>query len=341
MLEKCFNERSSGFLFQDYTECKFYQSQHGGSIHSVQKIEDVSTVLQQSSLGLDDGLEEVGPSVEVKFEHRGSPYFVLVLKAESQVRNGFRYVKELLLQGHNFKLMRAYDQLTEAHSKIFSVKTDCFTIEPECEAKAREILNFDAGFGTWRVSKTSDIIFPFENLRQEELEDMEFNHLETKELPVTNEWDASGMCDHFAEHKRVMVRAEFAGCGKSYACKAMEQRGHKVLFVCPTNKLAQNNKENGVTLNTFFAVGMTDDMTERMSKFDDSPYDVIVFDEIYFANVQMLAKIKRYCESNPNKIILATGDTNQLETVDLVSNQLDYETYMDHCFNTIFPTTSC
>jgi hypothetical protein len=119
----------------------------------------------------------------------------------------------------------------------------------------------------------------------------------------------------------------------------MEQRGHKVLFVCPTNKLAQNNKENGVTLNTFFAVGMTDDMTERMSKFDDSPYDVIVFDEIYFANVQMLAKIKRYCESNPSKIILATGDTNQLETVDIVSNQLDYETYMDHCINTIFPNS--
>ena len=124
------------------------------------------------------------------------------------------------------------------------------------------------------------------------------------------------MCDHFEQEKRVMVRAEFAGCGKSFACKAMEARGHKVLFVCPTNKLAQNNLENGVTLNTFFAVGMTDDATQRMSKFDDSAYDVIVFDEIYFANVQMLAKIKRYTENNPNKIILATGDTDQLETID-------------------------
>jgi hypothetical protein len=47
----------------------------------------------------------------------------------------------------------------------------------------------------------------------------------------------------------------------------------------------------------------------------------------------MLAKIKRY----PSKIILATGDTNQLETIDLVSNQIDYETYTDHCINTIFP----
>ncbi len=53
----------------------------------------------------------------------------------------------------------------------------------------------------------------------------------------------------------------------------------------------------------------------------------------------MLAKIKRYSESNPNKIMLATGDTNQLETIDLVSNQIDSEIYTDHCFNTIFPNS--
>ncbi len=77
-------------------------------------------------------------------------------------------------------------------------------------------------------------------------------------------------------------------------------------------------------------------MTQRMAKFDDSCYDVIVFDEVYFANIIMLATIKRYSEKNPNKIMLATGDTNQLETIDLPSNQIDYETYTDHCINTIF-----
>ena len=52
----------------------------------------------------------------------------------------------------------------------------------------------------------------------------------------------------------------------------------------------------------------------------------------------MLTKIKRYAENNPTKIILATGDTNQLETIDLVSNQIHYDVYTDHCVNTIFPT---
>ena len=219
-------------------------------------------------------------------------------------------IKKLILQGHNFKLMQAYDGLTEANIKVVSAKKDCFTIPSGDEPLARTRLSFEEGIGSWRVSKTDDIIFPFDNLKCVELEDIEFSHLVTQELASTDEWKTDEMCDHFEQQRRVMVRAEFAGWGKSYACKAMEARGHKVLFVCPTNQLAQNNKENGVALNTFFAVGLTDDATQRMNKFDDSKYDVLVFDEIYFANVRMLAKIKRYSENTPQKITLATGDTN-------------------------------
>ncbi len=76
-------------------------------------------------------------------------------------------------------------------------------------------------------------------------------HLETKQLAITNEWDVHEVCDRFEKERRVMVGAEFAGCGKPYACKAMEARVHKVLFVCTTDELAQNKFENGVTLNSF------------------------------------------------------------------------------------------
>ena len=140
--------------------------------------------------------------------------------------------------------MQAYDRLDQTGVKIYSVKPDCFTIPAESEAKAREVLSFDSGIGSWRVTKTEDIIFPFDNLNRDELEDIEFKHFETHQLAVNNEWDVNEMCDHFEKHRGVMVRAEFAGCGKTFACKAMEARGHKVLFVCPTNKLAQNNIEN-------------------------------------------------------------------------------------------------
>ena len=337
LLEKCYNKKSVGYLYKDYDECKHYQAQFGGSIHNIQQIADISTVAATSTLGLDDGVDEVMPTIVTKFAEVGQPFYVLALKAERQLRNGFRFIKELLLQAHNAKLMQADDRLAEADVRMVSVKTDCFTIRAEDEAKARELLTFDQGIGTWRVSKTKDIIFPFETLSMTQLDDIVVEHLKTNDLVVNDEWKTDEMLDHFERERRVMVRAEYAGCGKSFACKAMEKRGHKVLFVCPTNKLAQNNKDSGVTLNTFFGVGMSDDATQKMAKFDDSIYDVIVFDEIYFANIRMLTKIKRYCENNPSKIILATGDTNQLETIDLVSNTTNYEEYMELCLDTMFP----
>ena len=338
LLEKGMNRRTAGYLFKDLTECHHFQAQHGGVVHRIQKVEDKCIVYDKSPLGLDDGLEILGPVVSWNFEQVGEPCFVLVMNAEKQLRNGFRYIKELLLQGHNHKLMQAYDLLAGAGVKVFSVKTDCFVIEAKAEAKARELLTFDQGIGTWRVSKTEDIIFPSDSLQVKPLTDVPVVNLVSRTLEVADEWDVNELCDLFEANRRVMIRAVFAGSGKSFACKAMEDRGHKVLFVCPTNKLVQNNRESGVTLNQFFGVGMSEDGgVTRMSKFNDKPYDVIVFDEIYFASVRMLAKVKRYSELNPEKIVLATGDTDQLESIDLISDNINHDTYMNHCIDTIFP----
>ena len=84
-------------------------------------------------------------------------------------------------------------------------------------------------------------------------------------------------------------------------------------------------------------------MTEEshMAKFDDSPYDVIVFDEIYFANARMLARINRYADNSSKKVIMATDDTNQLETCDPLVEELgdQYDSYVNRCIDTIFPNS--
>ena len=120
----------------------------------------------------------------------------------------------------------------------------------------------------------------------------------------------------FEQHKRVMIRAELAGSGKSYACEKMRARGHNVIFVCPTNVLAEKYKEHGCTLNKFFGIGLTEE--SKVTRFDDTNYDTIVFDEIFFYSVRRLARIKRYCEENPEKIVIATGDTKQLKAIDVI-----------------------
>ena len=132
------------------------------------------------------------------------------------MRNGFRYIKELLLQGHNNKLMQAYDLLTNPDHdvRVFSVKTDCFVIDAKNEAKARELLTFEQGIGTWRVSKTEDIIFPFNTLQVNEVTEIRVNNVSVNACPVINEWDVNELCDLFEAKRRVMIRAVFAGSGK-------------------------------------------------------------------------------------------------------------------------------
>ena len=154
LLEKGMNRRSAGYLFRDVNECNYFQAQHGGVVHRIQKIEDHCVVYDRSPLGIDEGVENTKPIVSFRYEQVGDPYYVLVMKAEKQLRNGFRYIKELLLQGHSHKLMQAYDALTTGGIQVFSVKTDCFGVKAEDEAKARELLAFEQGIGTWRVSKT-------------------------------------------------------------------------------------------------------------------------------------------------------------------------------------------
>jgi len=166
LLEKSFNRKSAGYLFQDLDEAKYYQAQYGGNVHMLQKIEHVKTICEASPLGLDDGIQNLTPIESVKFRCAGIPFYVLVLQAQAQLKNGFRYIKELVLQTHNSRMRKAYHLLKQEGIQVYSVKTDCFTIKAEDKNLAEYLLDFGAvpvcptngGMGCWRVSKTSDII---------------------------------------------------------------------------------------------------------------------------------------------------------------------------------------
>jgi len=261
------------------------------------------------------------------------------------MRNGFRYIKELVLQQFNHFLNSSYNTLKQNNIEVYSVKTDAFTIKATDAEAAKSLILFNNNIGSWRISKTENIIYPTMKYESKINMNIDIKPLVVNHLIVPDEYDTEYMCKLFIEHRRVMIRADYAGCGKSYAAGFMEKLGYKVLFVYPTRKLVQDrNKqatskedENGTTLNMFFSVGMTEET--KISKFDDSAYDVVVFDEIYFSSIQMLTKIKKYSEDNPDKIILATGDSVQLESIDLLSDQIDYDIYSNHCIDTIFNNT--
>lgn len=73
-----------------------------------------------------------------------------------------------------------------------------------------------------------------------------------------------------------------------------------------------------------------------MQKFDDSLFDVIVFDEIFNCDLLILRRIYEYSLKNPHKIILATGDSDQNRPVELWSTEIDHKEYSYHCISVIF-----
>ena len=69
--------------------------------------------------------------VTLTAEDDNKRYYILTKTGEVELENGLMFIKELSLQGHNFKMYDAYKKLTEANVHVIHVKTDAFAIEPE------------------------------------------------------------------------------------------------------------------------------------------------------------------------------------------------------------------
>ena len=255
------------------------------------------------------------------------------IKDKAELRNGYRYRKLLLLQYHNFRLNTVFQKLILNNVNVYSVKTDAFVID-ECNLEKAKKLNFDNGIGSWRVSKKEDIKLPTDLLKYDENQMVEIPKIESKSIEVVDEYDSDKIIEMVEKENPMMIRGAYPGTGKSYICQKMAEKGYNVIFVCPTNKLLQAFEGEAMTINKFFGINFGD---AKIEPFDFTDYDVVVFDEIYFSNLNVYWGIKQFVEQNKhNKIIIATGDTKQLKSIQEISNTQNYELYTDNIIDNIF-----
>ena len=150
LLEKGTDRNQRFYIFKSPEEAVYYKDMYGGSISVLKKLEVAN---RQVCDPLDNGVagtDHVTESTEVELEKK---YYILTIKAETPLENGFRYIKELLLQIHNFRMYEAYAKLTQADITVYSVKTDAFIINTRDVSRAQELLDFNTNVGGWRVSK--------------------------------------------------------------------------------------------------------------------------------------------------------------------------------------------
>eukprot|EP00438_Fugacium_kawagutii_P025372 Skav203192 [mRNA] locus=scaffold3430:4676:8188:+ [translate_table: standard] len=243
------------------------------------------------------------------------------------------YIKEWLLQNHNFEMYDAYEKLKARGIEVYAVKTDAFHIAYEDLKKAKKVLKFGSEIGDWRFEKND--VKQVENIYSWQSNDIpKLPVYKTERIEVEDEWDTEAIAKQIIEKKQVMIRAKYAGSGKSYIGKHFEKMGYRTLFVVPQNMLKQECDCEAVTLNTFFSVPVH--KGDKLPLFDYSEFNVIFFDEIYMASPYILNRIRQFAINNPNLIVIGAGDVKQLPSIEPFTNVRNVEHYVDACMDIIF-----
>ena len=128
-------------------------------------------------------------------------------------------------------MYESYKTLSENNIKVFSVKTDAFTLLPSDLDRAKTLLDFSPGIGKWRVSKTEDIIYPFDPLKYKQNNEMPIKELSVNVLDVPDEFDTPSIAQQLIKYKQVCNFGTVPGVGKSYACKFMEELGYNLSLI--------------------------------------------------------------------------------------------------------------
>ena len=129
LLEKSYNKIVDSHIYDSLEEATLYQSKLGGVIHTLQQYEeqDCNEYLCSDWMrDLDNHLndeefdrQQQMNMMETKYVEKGKPLYVLNITAKRFLVNGFRYIKELLMQHHNFFTNESYEKLKKIVLKYF------------------------------------------------------------------------------------------------------------------------------------------------------------------------------------------------------------------------------
>ena len=309
LLEKGTNKSSKSFAFDSLREALYYQQEVGGKINKI------------------TGYDEHDKELDRK-------YYCLTVTDRVALRNGYTYIKELLLQTHNHKMQEDYTKLVNNGIDVWSVKTDAFVIRHEHLSKAKKAITFNGNIGGWRHEKGKSIIPPTEQHRQKENTLPTIPEYTNETLEIKDEWDTESIAKQITQRSPLIIRSKYAGGGKSHIAKHFSKLGYKTLFVVPQNSLSQNIDDEAITTNKFFAIPVGDG--EKLPEFDHSKFNCIVFDEIYMNSLYILNRIREFVKHNPDKIIIGAGDVKQLPPIEDLTNTRKPDEYADDCINQIF-----
>ena len=164
----------------------------------------------------------------------------------------------------------AYKTLMDHDIEIHSIKTDAFVIDKGNLSKAKKLLKFGGEIGDWRYSDKFN--FPHKASRKQSSFLCGITEYQNETGDIKDKWNTDEIIDeHVLKNRRLLIRAEYAGSGKSWIAKHMKSKGYRVLFVVHSNELGQQCGCEWATINKFFGISFGDG---RVEMFDSSGFDL-------------------------------------------------------------------
>ena len=123
LLEKGVTTAQKSVLFKDLREAQLYQHMYGGKINIIKQFEKEEDYDNANDSDDDDSDDEEEEAPDEDTKKKGK-FYVLNVAGHAVSKNGYRYIKELLLQYHNYRIYKDYNTLREQDIEVFSVEHD-------------------------------------------------------------------------------------------------------------------------------------------------------------------------------------------------------------------------
>ena len=246
LLEKTTNKATRSYAFDSLREALYYQNTIGGTINKISGTYTESVETEE----YDENGEQLTECIDKEMDKK---YYCLTVSKKAELTNGYTYIKELLLQHHNYKMLCDLKTLRDNEIDVYSVKTDAFVIRKEHLRKTKRHLDFNEHIGGWRHEKGKQIIYQTDPWTQKPNELIDIPVFTNETLEVVDEWNTEEVAKTIIKHNPLMIRSKYAGGGKSHIAKHFGKLGYKTLFVVPQNQLSQNIDDDATTTNKFFS----------------------------------------------------------------------------------------
>ena len=223
LLEKSTNKKQKSISFNSLEKALYYRNIYEGRVFVIEEC----TMHLNNTLNLETEYEEDDEEYEEDDEEDASPeahvhsdedidmcrytdkYYILNVSKPRTLTNGFRYIKELLLQSHNYDMYDAYTTLTKHNIEIFSVKSDAFVINKNHLTKAMKLIAFNNQVGGWRAETDKEINFRTEPYKYRLNMKHDIPIFNNNRLNIADEWNTEAICHQIIENNPCMIRAKY------------------------------------------------------------------------------------------------------------------------------------